>query len=196
MNIAKDVSRPSHFLPFPSAGSSVPRSFRASVGYGWGRIYSVSRDRLFTVDFFSLFLFPFFLSSLAASRSLIGALLAASSFADELSKRCRMSFPSNEFRGRILLRCFVACIAIREPSRRESFNLRGDYPAESPSRRVVESREFLAVNFARFYEVAITAVISRDILPLIITLPSKPPPLLFRRFFLLGVLFRLAVRGL
>jgi len=35
------------------------------------------------------------------------------------------------------------------------------------------TREFLAVNFARFYEAAITAVISRDILPLIITLPSK-----------------------
>jgi len=62
----------------------------------------------------------------------------------------------------------VPCIAIRELSRQT----RVLQFARRLSRRV-PTREFLAVNFARFYEAAITAVISRDILPLIITLPSK-----------------------
>lgn len=47
----------------------------------------------------------------------------------------------------------------------ESFNLRGNYLAQS-------SASFATVNFARFYEAAITAI-SRDILRIIITRASN-----------------------
>lgn len=75
------------------------------------------------------------------------------SFADELSKRCQMSFPSVEFRGRILLRYFVACVA-NPRGRKTSPSICTNYLAKS-------SASFPRINFAHFYQAAITAI-SRD----------------------------------
>lgn len=76
--------------------------------------------------------------------------MAASLFADEFSKWCLMSFPSDEFRGWILLRYFAWSASRSAKQEDESFNLRGNYLESSAS--------FPRINFARFYEAAITAI--------------------------------------